>query len=392
MRAAERARRFPLGAGATQQELNSQPYELLARLRVAEPVSWVPAIGGWLVTRHDLVTAAMRNAASLTVDDPRFTTAAVLGASMLSLDGEAHERHRAPVVPPLRPRPLSRLEPWLVAESHRLVQRVVQRGGGELRGEVAGPLAVATITRVLGLSGTTAADMLGWYEAITRAITALTVGDHPEARDLQAAREVLARAEATIHSPDGRGLLQEIRRISDLSPAEIAADAAVMMFGAIETAEGMIANAFWHLLSTPGLWSLLQADRRTVAAAVEESARMEPAAAVVDRYAVAAVDMAGVTIPEGEKVTLSLLAANRDPAVFDVPDAFDLHRDNHRRHVTFARGPHACIGAHLARMETTAVLQAALDLAPTLQLDAAASSAPTGLVFRKAPSVIVRMA
>ena len=77
---------------------------MLARLRSAEPVSWLPSLEGWLVTRHDLVLAAMRDAATFTVDDPRFSTAQVVGPSMLSLDGDEHDRHRAPFVGPFRAR------------------------------------------------------------------------------------------------------------------------------------------------------------------------------------------------------------------------------------------------------------------------------------------------
>src|SRR3954449_13138820 len=102
MLARMRAERFPIGAGATIEALEGSAYALLARLRRHEPVSWLPAIGGWLVTRRDLALAAMRDAAAFTVQDPRFTTARVVGPSMLSLDGAEHARHRAPFVEPFR--------------------------------------------------------------------------------------------------------------------------------------------------------------------------------------------------------------------------------------------------------------------------------------------------
>src|SRR3954447_25654987 len=97
-----RAERFPLGAGVTVADLEGDPHALLARRREREPVSWVPAIDGWLVTRRDLALEAMRDASRFTVEDPRFTTARVVGASMLSLDGAEHARHRAPFTEPFR--------------------------------------------------------------------------------------------------------------------------------------------------------------------------------------------------------------------------------------------------------------------------------------------------
>src|SRR5918996_2313982 len=92
----------PLGAAVTLAELESDPHPVLARLREHEPVSWLPALDGWLVTRRDLALAVMRDTDTYTVDDPRFSTARVVGPSMLSLDGAAHRRHRAPFAPRFR--------------------------------------------------------------------------------------------------------------------------------------------------------------------------------------------------------------------------------------------------------------------------------------------------
>ena len=103
-------------------------------------------------------------------------------------------------------------------------------------------------------------------------------------------------------------------------------NAAVMLFGGIETTEGMIANAVLHLLSHPDQLALVKADRELLPNAIEESLRLEPAAAVVDRYATADVELAGAAIGRGELVRVSIAGANRDPAVFPHPDRFDVRR------------------------------------------------------------------
>ncbi|HKH13846.1 MAG TPA: hypothetical protein VKA47_04230, partial [Solirubrobacterales bacterium] len=92
----ERQSSFPIGAAASLEELELNPHPLLKRLREHEPVSWLPALGGWLVTRRDLALQAMRDPATFTVDDPRFSTGQVVGTSMLTLDGAEHGRHRDP--------------------------------------------------------------------------------------------------------------------------------------------------------------------------------------------------------------------------------------------------------------------------------------------------------
>jgi cytochrome P450 len=128
-------------------------------------------------------------------------------------------------------------------------------------------------------------------------------------------------------------------------------------------------------------------DLDLVGDAVEESIRLEPAAAVVDRYATREVALAGAPIRRGDLVTVSIAGANRDPDVFAEPDLFDVHRANAKQHLAFARGPHFCPGADLARLETRAVIEALFTRLPGLRLDPARSAAPRGLVFRKPPTL-----
>jgi cytochrome P450 len=142
----------------------------------------------------------------------------------------------------------------------------------------------------------------------------------------------------------------------------------------------MILNAVWFILrsgcrpTAPG--------PTEVAAAVEESLRLEPAAAEVDRYATVDAAIGGTAIPAGAFVAVSLAGANRDPVEFPHPDRFDPSRPNLRRQLAFATGPHVCLGMDLARLETCLAVGALLDALPDLRLDEA-SPPPAGLVFRK---------
>ena len=139
----KRSQVHPLGAALTLDELDRDPYAALARLRDLEPVSWVPVLGGWLVTRRDLAIAVMRDAERFTVDDPRFSTAQVVGPSMLSLDGPEHKRHRDPFaeafLKPDASGPLRRPDPGRGAPPGR---RSRAAGAAEVRRDLAGPLAV----------------------------------------------------------------------------------------------------------------------------------------------------------------------------------------------------------------------------------------------------------
>ena len=383
-----REQQFPIGAAVTVAELEAEPYAVLARLRADEPVSWLPALDGWLVTRRDLSVDAMRDAETFTVDDPRFTTGAVIGESMLSLDGPEHERHRKAFATHFRPTMVrERFEENLHVVARELVGRFAADGRAELRTALAGPMAVDTINRFLGLSNVDPALVLEWYVHISDAIVGLTLGNPVPPKGEQAIADIHERVAATL--ADGSSeLLTTLEADQILRPEELPTAVAVVMFGAIETSEGMTANLLWHLLTHPETLERVVADRSLLSAAMEESLRLEPAAGVIDRYATRTVELGGATIGERDKVTVSLLAANRDPEVFPDPDRFDIDRPNLRQHVTFVQGPHGCLGLHLARLETLAAVEAVLERLPGLALDAAASAPPEGLIFRKPPAVV----
>jgi cytochrome P450 len=174
-----------------------------------------------------------------------------------------------------------------------------------------------------------------------------------------------------------------------LGDGEVISNAAVLMFGGIETTEGMICNVVLHLLGLPGQLPEVLADPGLVGNAVEESLRLEPAAAVVDRYATADVLLGGAPVRRGDLVSVSLAGAGRDPAFFPDPDRFDVRRANARQNLAFAHGPHYCLGAHLARIEARAAVAALLRRLRGLRLDPAQPAAPGGVVFRKPPELHV---
>ncbi len=371
--------RSPIGASLTLAELEAEPYAAFARLRIREPVSWVPALGGWIVTRRDLCVAVMRDAGTFTVDDPHFSTAQVVGPSMLSLDGEEHRRHRDPFSRAfLAPDTRVRFAGEIAAEAGRLVERLTPGGGADVRRDLAGPLAVNVVVAALRLMDAPTDIVRDWYREIVAAVDRVSVGGEigPGAR--RAVEDLGRSVDRTVQRGDG--VLAMAAEAIDRRA--VASNAAVMMFGGIETAEGMMTSLFWHVLSTPGAAEALRSDPSLVPNAVEESLRLEPAASRVDRYATADVELGGAPIARGDLVIVSLTAANRDPATFIEPDRFDVGRPNARSHLTFAVGPHACVGIHLARLEAQSALETALEHWRDLRLDAGATP-PTGLIFRK---------
>jgi hypothetical protein len=385
-----REQRFPLGASITVGELEDDPHPALAALRESEPVSWIPELDCWLVTRHDLVLAVIRDAETFTVDDPRFSTGRVVGPSMLSLDGDAHARHRSPFAPPFRPLAVrDRFAELVAEEAERLIDALEPAGAAELRRSLAGPLAAYAMTRALGLEPEEVPAVLAWYDAIVGAVTEITAGAAVPASGTEAFAALRGRLIEVIHSHNRSSLLAAVAGESELSDEQIVSNAAVLLFGGIETTEGMIAGAALALLQRPEELARARDDRKLLDVAIEESLRLEPAAAVVDRYATSDVELGGARIARGELVRASIAAANRDPAVFADPDRFDLERENAGRHLAFAHGPHVCVGVHLARLEARTAISMLLARLPDLRLDPERPSRTRGLVFRKPPALHV---
>jgi cytochrome P450 len=381
-----------LGAGVTLAELDADPHPVLARLRAQEPVAFLPALGAWLVTSREHALAAMRDDATLTVDDPRFSTARVVGASMLSTDGDAHARHRRPFAAPFRLASVrERFAAAVRDEAERLLAAIRNDGAADLRTTFTGPLAAAVMTDVLGLPAASRPEILALYTTIVDGVSRITAGEPvPAAAGDAFARLRIVVADALEHGPPASVLRTVAGDPAGLDREEIVANAAILLFGGIETTDGMIANLLLHVLSTPGAAGAVAADDALLRGAVEESLRLEPAAAVVDRYATRDFDLGGAAIAAGDLVTVSIAGANRDPAFFADPDRFLPERPNARTHLAFAQGPHVCLGMHLARLEADEALRLALLRLPGLRLDEAHPASPRGLVFRKPPALRVR--
>lgn len=364
-------------ANVSTAELSADPHPWLHRLRSESPVAWIDSLEAWLVTSHALCVDVMLDPETFTVDDPRFSTSQVIGPSMLSLDGLDHRRHRDPFAGPFRATRIKTLRDEITGEADRLVGAVADSGGGDLRSQVAGPLAVAVMTRMLDLAAVETTEVLRWYEEIVAAVHTVTEGGEVPASGLAAFEDLKRAVGANLSSSS---LLAPVDESGALSVDEIVSNVAVLLFGGVVTSESSTAIAFRYLFESPDLIDRLRDDSGLVASFVEETLRLEPSAAAVDRYATRDADLGGVRVRRGDLVRVSLGGANRDPDVFAEPDLLRLGRDNIGKSVTFARGPHSCLGIHLARLESVVAVEALLGHPGIFVADD--SDPVTGLVFR----------
>jgi cytochrome P450 len=179
--------------------------------------------------------------------------------------------------------------------------------------------------------------------------------------------------------------------IGDLVAAEIdgekLTDEAIISFlrlllpAGLETTYRSSGNLLQLLLTHPDQLDALQQDRSLIPAAIEEGIRYETPLVLVMRNTTRDVELHGMTIPEGAQVNLCMGSANRDDKRWENPDVFDIQRPR-RAHISFAGGIHSCLGMHLARVETKAMLTSLFDRVTDLQLLEDDDTKIVGMPFR----------
>ncbi len=154
-----------------------------------------------------------------------------------------------------------------------------------------------------------------------------------------------------------------------LSEVEIASVIMGLGIAGHETTTNLLANAMGLLLQNRHQWEEICVDPSLIPNAIEEALRFDSSVNAWRRLARTDVDLGeGVVIPEGAKVLVLLGSGNRDDGEFDAPDRFDIHRSDARRHLSFGKGIHHCLGAPLARLEARVVFEEVTRRAPNLQL------------------------
>jgi cytochrome P450 len=391
---AERRERFPTGAEIAFPDLEEQGRaEALDRLREVEPVSWVPALGGWLVTSYPLGRNVLARTGDFTVWAEPNLVRASLGVMMLTSDPPEHERQRQPFDEPFRMRSVREgFEERVSTRVEGLLDVLAPRGSCELVADLAAPFAIGVAGDILGLSLEDVPKVQGFYEAFAGAMT--YDGDPEPQRRADAARaafnEILHGELARVREqPDGSISSAVVNDpATELTDDAIVAQLRVILFGAIETVESMVVNAVLLLLEHPDQLDVVRADPSLVPNAVEEGMRLIPPVAFIERWTAAPTTLGEVELGRGEFVGVSTLAANRDPEVFGDPLRFDVRRENARHHLAFSFGVHHCLGFNMARLQGPIAVQAILGRLPGLDLVEAPE--PHGFAFRRPPALRLR--
>ena len=353
-------------------EYQADPYPTFAAVRKEAPAFYSDEIDMWVVTRYRDASMAMsdteRFSASNSQDPllpfcPEAGQVLVEGFGyvpvMTNLDPPDHARIRRHNMTAFSAKRVANLEPIIRQMTTALLDDLLAQDPFDWVGGLAYPLPISVIFELVGFPHADADMVKGWGgDRLT-----IMFGHPDESEQLEVAQNMAAlwqycsrhvQRRKIDRADDFTSALLDIRDADPDAISEPEITSVVMGLGIAghETTTNLLANAVRLLLEHPDQWKELCADPSLVPNAVEEALRFDSSVNVWRRRALTAVDLGdGTVIPAGAKVLVLLGSGNRDDAEFGEPDRFDIHRDGARRHLSFGKGIHHCLGAPLARLE-----------------------------------------
>ena len=293
-------------------------------------------------------------------------------SSMITNDDPVHRRQRTLVAKAFTPRALGKLSERIESLTHELLDEAERRNTVDLIPAYSLPIPVTVIREMLGVDE---ADMPKFRSGLRALLSEGFNGwtllrtlllDMPRMRSL--VEELIERKRSAPRDDILTGLIQAEADGEKLSREELVSMAYLLIIAGYETTVHLITNAVLTLLQHPEQLEALKADTALLDPAVEEVLRYAgPVHGTKPNYAVEDIEIRGARIPKGAAVIPILGAANRDPAVFTNPEVFDIHRPP-KKQLGFGHGPHHCLGAAHARLETRIAIKTLFERFPNMRL------------------------
>lgn len=378
------------------------PYEFYAQLREQGPVTWLPQIEVYAVTRFsdisdvlrqpelfssanvmgpEMIRQTIETTQQLLATSPEFAEVLVraqpgMAIALLNADPPVHSRQRSIVNRGFTPRRIRESAPTVRRIANELIDRFIADGHVEFVQQFAVPLPASVIADRLGVPREDMDTFKRWSDDFVVAI-----GNHRLTPD-QLQAMLISMAEFYEYFA---ALIEDRRRTptddmlsvianahldgeEELSMAELLYMLSQLLVGGNESTTKLLASAMVLLLRQPTLVERLRADRALIEPFLEEVLRLEPPIQGLYRMATKDTEISGVPIPAGAPLWLVYASGNRDETAFPSPEVVDCERRNARQHLAFGVGPHYCLGAPLARLEAGIGIEILLDRLQDLQL------------------------
>jgi cytochrome P450 len=390
----------------TSADVIADPYPYFAAAREVAPVQWHERLGMWLTFSHEAANSVLRARTLGRIwrprwpDEPMPTFELIHVNSLLEAEPPTHTRLRRLVAGAFARGHVERLRARITQLAQRLADDVADAGSAgspvDLMSLYAEQLPVQVIAELLGIPESDWYLLRPWSNAIVKmyeyAVTPAqrAAAEQASADFVQYLRELVAARRVRPADDLVSSLIAETD--SDgarLSEDELITTCTLLLNAGHEATVNVVGNGLAALLRHDGLLRRLgDADDAAIARAVEELIRYDAPLQLFERTAVSDTVVAGVVVEAGTKIAALLGAANRDPAVFDDPDRFEIGRvDN--PHLGFGAGIHFCVGAPLARVELQTSLRTLARRFPGLNLQQQPEQRPE-FVLRGVRSLLVR--
>ena len=368
------------------------PFPLYANLREESPVHWNNHFGCWLLTRYSDVRSAFADRArfssqtgeallSRATDFPREAVRDLevgyrfFYKQIQTFDSPEHTVHRSLIAKAFTPKVIEDLRPLIQTRVDRLIGDMLSQGECDFVAQFAYPLPSLVIFDLLGVPEdhysvirTSASAFARFPAAIySRNFAALA----EIAQNLASTEKVLLSLIAERRRSPKADLISALAYVREganaLSDADIVVLCNFLLFAGHETTANLLGGSVLHLLHERPLWNQLRENRELLPNAVEELLRFVSPVLSVARVLTKDFECHGTVMKKGDRIQLSVGAANHDPAQFPDPENLRLDRPN-LQSVAFGYGPHYCIGAGLARLEAQIALASLLQHVPEMQL------------------------
>ena len=376
---------------------DANPHPTLAKLRAEAPIFYWEQGRGWILTRYDDAIAVLRDNTRFSTSRADWEFAGMVGSagaipelqelnkcSLLSLTGQDHARVRKFVSPALTPRAVERLRPEIQAIVDELLDAAAAKGTIDVVADLAEYVPSRVIGTMLKMPKGQEALFMRFTYAVVKSIipSLLRPEEVPALRtDLaEGVRLLRATIEDRRRNPLENDILTTLIQTEEqgdkLSTQELLSLVSSLIVGGFETTMHLIGFTVFHLLQRPEVLAQVKAEPELLKNTIEEVLRFDHFGKMgVARYALEDMELGGVKIRKGQMMLILLASIQRDEAVFDKAEVFDVRR-NTNASLAFGHGAHYCIGANLARLEVQIAVGSLLKRFPELRMVKPPSFAP----------------
>ena len=361
------------------------PYPDLARMRAEAPIAHVPELGATLLTRRADIFELEKKIEVFSSSQPDGLMTVLMGENMMRKDGAAHAAERKAIFPTISPKTVK--EVWLqqfAADAEAILDELAPKGRGDLVREYAMRLSADALRAITGLTNMDWREMDRTSQGMMDGIANYTGDPEVEARCHDCTASIDAHIDEMVPrlraAPDHS--LLSVMLAAGLSEEQYRANVKLAISGGQNEPRDVIAGAIWALLTHADQKALVDAGRASWLQVFEEYTRWISPIGMSPRRIAREYVHDGVRFAPEERAFLMFSSANRDEAVFESPERFDILRDTGPS-IAFGAGPHFCAGAWASRALIAEVaLPRVFARLKGLRLAEGADPRPVGWAFR----------